>query len=237
MGFLRKVGKKIKKGVKKLFGSKFGKILGGIGLAMLFWGGASSLFNGQGWWKGVGDTLKSMNPFAKSDLTSAVETVGAEATKTATTTSTAVGTGAETLKSEALAGATESVTTGIGSSSTRTLTDIPFSELDVGQKLAKAGVETVEFFTPSKDFVADVTKGALTSLAVQAAQGKQEIPFQAGQVQPNIGGSGEPPQSMILAEVKNQIPQLNNVNTFQDLSRNTFYGTLDPHFLAQFARG
>ena len=35
MGFLRKVGKKIKKGVKKLFSSKFGKILGGIGLSMI----------------------------------------------------------------------------------------------------------------------------------------------------------------------------------------------------------
>ena len=29
MGFLRKVGKKIKKGLKKVFGGKFGKIIGG----------------------------------------------------------------------------------------------------------------------------------------------------------------------------------------------------------------
>ena len=40
MGFLRKVGKKIKKGLKIVFGGKFGKIIGGIGLALSFWNGA-----------------------------------------------------------------------------------------------------------------------------------------------------------------------------------------------------
>ena len=231
MGFLRKVGKKIKKGVKKLFGSKFGKIIGGIGLSMLFWGGASSMFSGQGWWNGVGDALKNMNPFAKPDLTSAVNEVGTVATDTV------VGTGADTLKSEALAGAAESVKTGIGSSSTRTLTDIPFSELDLGQKIAKAGVETAEFLTPAspKEFAGDITKGALTALAVQAAQGTPVDEGGYGNVQPNIGGAGEPPQAAILAEVQNQIPQLSNVNTFQDLNRQVLYGTLDPHFLANFS--
>ena len=231
MGFLRKVGKKIKKGVKKLFGSKFGKIIGGIGLSMLFWGGASSMFSGQGWWKGVGDTLKNMNPFAKPDLTSAVNEVGTVATDTV------VGTGADTLKSEALAGAAESVKTGIGSSSTRTLTDIPFSELDLGQKIAKVGVETKEFLMPAspKEFAGDITKGALTALAVQAAQGTPVDEGGYGNVQPNIGGAGEPPQAAILAEVQNQIPQLSNVNTFQDLNRQVLYGTLDPHFLSNFS--
>ena len=231
MGFLRKVGKKIKKGVKKLFGSKFGKIIGGIGLSMLFWGGASSMFSGQGWWNGVGDALKNMNPFAKPDLTSAVNEVGTVATDTV------VGTGADTLKSEALAGAAESVKTGIGSSSTRTLTDIPFSELDLGQKIAKVGVETKEFLMPAspKEFAGDITKGALTALAVQAAQGTPVDEGGYGNVQPNIGGAGEPPQAAILAEVQNQIPQLSNVNTFQDLNRQVLYGTLDPHFLSNFS--
>ena len=229
MGFLRKVGKKIKNGVKKLFGSKFGKILGGIGLSMIFWGGASSLFSGQGWWKGVGETIKGMNPFANPDLSSTVQQVGEAATDTV------VGTGADTLKSEALAGAAESVKTGIGSSSTRTLTDIPFSELDLGQKVAKVGVETAEFLTPAspKEFAGDITKGALTALAVQAAQGTPVDEGGYGAVQPNIGG--EPPQSAILAEVQNQIPQMTNVNTFQDLNRQVLYGTLDPHFLANFS--
>jgi len=40
---------------------------------------------------------------------------------------------------------------------------------------------------------------------------------------------------MLMAEVKNQMPQLASVNTFQDLNRQVLYGTLDPHFLANFS--
>jgi len=231
MGFLRKVGKKIKKGVKKLFGSKFGKILGGIGLAMMFWGGANAMFGNTKWFQGLKTNISKMNPFAKPDLTSAVNEVGTAATETI------VGTGAETVKSEALAGAAESVQAGlqVGKETTRALTDIPFSELDVGQKIAKAGAETLEFVTPSKDFAADVTKGTLTALAVGAAQGTPVDEGGYGAVQPNIGGAGEPSQAMLMAEVKNQIPTVSGTN-FLDLHKEAFYGTLHPNFLAQFGR-
>ena len=73
MGFLRKVGKKIKKGVSKLLGGKFGKILGGIGLAMMFWGGASALFGNQGWFQGLKTNLAKMNPFGSQSITQASE--------------------------------------------------------------------------------------------------------------------------------------------------------------------
>ena len=72
MGFLRKVGKKIKKGVKKLMGGKFGKILGGIGLALTFWGGANALFSGQGWFDGLTKNLKNMKPFGDSTIGDAI---------------------------------------------------------------------------------------------------------------------------------------------------------------------
>ncbi len=229
MGFLRKVGKKIKKGVKKLFGSKFGKILGGIGLAMMFWGGANAMFGNTKWFQGLKTNISKMNPFAKPDLTSAVNEVGTVATDTV------VGTGAETVKSEALAGAAESVKAGlqVGKDATRTLTDIPFSELDLGQKVAKAGAETLEFVTPSKDFGADVAKGTLTALAVSAAQGTPVDEGGYGNVQPNIGG--EPAQAVMMAEVKNQIPTIQS-KSFLDLYREPMYGTLSPNFLAQFGQ-
>ena len=74
MGFLRKVGRKIKKGVKKLFGGKFGKILGGIGLSMMFWGGAKALFGGQGgWFDSLSSKLKDMKPFGDTSVTSTIE--------------------------------------------------------------------------------------------------------------------------------------------------------------------
>tara|TARA_R100000426_G_C4824658_1_gene112167 strand:+ start:1370 stop:2212 length:843 start_codon:yes stop_codon:yes gene_type:complete len=46
MGFLRKVGRKIKKGVKKLFSTKLGRIVGGIGLYMMMGAAAKRL---SGW--------------------------------------------------------------------------------------------------------------------------------------------------------------------------------------------
>ena len=46
MGFLRKVGRKVKKGVKKLFSTKLGRIVGSIGLYMIMGAAAKSL---SGW--------------------------------------------------------------------------------------------------------------------------------------------------------------------------------------------
>lgn len=46
MGFLRKVGRKIKKGVKKLFSSKIGSFIGGIALSMIMGPVISRAFNG-----------------------------------------------------------------------------------------------------------------------------------------------------------------------------------------------
>lgn len=71
MGFLRKIGRKIKKGVKKLMGGKFGKLLGGIGLAMTFMGGANALFSGNPLFESVRETMGKMNPFKSNSLTEA----------------------------------------------------------------------------------------------------------------------------------------------------------------------
>ena len=75
MGFLRKVGRKIKKGVKKLFSSKIGRILGGIGLSMIFWGGANALFGQTQWFQSMQTGLNKLNPFSKGDVTSAVNEI------------------------------------------------------------------------------------------------------------------------------------------------------------------
>ena len=71
MGFLRKVGRKIKKKVYKLFGSKFGKIIGGIGLSMMFFGGAQALFSNKPWWKGFSERLQNTRLFGKNNLADA----------------------------------------------------------------------------------------------------------------------------------------------------------------------
>jgi len=55
MGFLRKVGRKIKKGVKKLFSTKLGGLIGGIAISMMLgpllgraWNGLKGAFTGTG---------------------------------------------------------------------------------------------------------------------------------------------------------------------------------------------
>jgi len=81
MGKLRKIGKKISRGLNKVFGKKLGKIIGGIGLSMLFFGGAQALFGNQAWFKGMTSTLDKMNPFTESTVTGSVDTVTNEMVK------------------------------------------------------------------------------------------------------------------------------------------------------------
>jgi hypothetical protein len=229
MGFLRKKFKQIKKKVKKLLSGKFGKILGGIGLAMMFWGGANALFGQQKWFQGLKTNLNKMNPFAKGDVTSAVEVAGN------TVADTAVAGGTETLKSQALTGAAESAKAGIELAKTTsgTLTDIPFSQLDLGQKIAKVGVETKDFLLPDVssvgEFAADVTKSVGQQYVMGALQGEPEEQTAGFGRMPQVG-SFEAPQASYVAEVRNQIPNFQATN-FNQLNQSLFYGTLSPQYL------
>ena len=78
MGKLRKIGRKIQRGLNKIFGKKLGNIIGGIGLSMLFFGGAQALFGNQAWFKSMTSTLDKMNPFTDSTVTGSVEKVSNE---------------------------------------------------------------------------------------------------------------------------------------------------------------
>jgi hypothetical protein len=76
MGFLRKVGRKIKKKVNKLFGSKFGKIIGGIGLSLILGPLVSRAFNGiSGFFtKGATDAATKVATDVVTDATTDVVT-------------------------------------------------------------------------------------------------------------------------------------------------------------------
>ena len=99
MGFLRKIGRKIKKGVKKLFSSKIGSFIGSIGLSMMMGPIISKAFNGI---KGV--------------FTGATQ-AGTQAATTAATTGTTAGAGAtatsEAVKSVAVEGAKDVAAKGV----------------------------------------------------------------------------------------------------------------------------
>jgi hypothetical protein len=235
MGFFRKKFKQIKKKIKKLLGGKFGKILGGLGMAMMFWGGANALFGKTNWFKGLKTNLNKMNPFAKGDITSAVEVAGK------TVTDTAVAGGTETLKSQALAGAAESAKAGIELAKTTsgTLTDIPFSQLDLGQKIAKVGVETKDFLLPDVssvgEFAADVTRSMGQQYVIGALEGEPEVRTAGFGKTPETVNVFEPAQDAILRQVQSQIPNLQATN-FNQLNQSLYYGTLSPHYVAEQAR-
>ena len=97
--------------------------------------------------------------------------------------------------------------------------------------LKKVGVETKEFLLPkgSMDtFVPDVAKSALGTVAVGKIMEEEEQTAGFGRM-PSVG-SMEAPQSAYVAEVRNQMPNLQATN-FNQLNQSLFYGTLSPQYL------
>lgn len=255
MGFLRKVGRKIKRGAKKLLGGKFGKILGGLGLTMMFFGGANALFGNQKWFQGLKTNLNKVNPFAKGDVTGAVESATQALDPTTAVESVAkvvdptkavsstpsLGLTTEPLstlpsKKEILAGAeaTAKGTLTGGDYSSKYLTKTSFADLDtLGQKIKKAGLETKEFLTPDasslKEFGGEAAKSVVGAVAVNAVMGEDNEQTAGFGRMPSVG-SMEAPQSSYLAEVRTQVPNLQATN-FNQLNQSLFYGTLSPQYL------
>jgi len=203
MGKLRKIGRKISKSLNKLFGSKFSKIIGGIGLSMMFFGGANALFGNQKWFQGLKTNLDKMNPFAKGDVTSAVETVAEVSGQDS------LGVGENLLPGEAEVITGETVSKGASAV-------VDKSKGNILSSLKES------------EFIPDVLTGAGTSLAISAVQGEPEEPFISGGIasQPQMEAS----QNAYLAEVQNQMPQYQGTN-FQNLNQSLFYGTLSPDYL------
>ena len=203
MGFLRKVGRKIKKKVNKLFGSKFGKIIGGIGLSMMFFGGAQALFGKSPWWKGFSERLQNTKLFGKNNIADAVETVA----EVSGQDSLGKGTGLFPGEAEVITGETVSK----GASAV-----VDKSKGNILSSLKES------------EFIPDVAKGLTTSLALSAVQGEPEEPFISGGIAPQP--AMEASQNAYLAEVQNQMPQYQGTN-FQNLNQSLFYGTLSPDYL------
>jgi len=103
MGFLRKIGRKFKKGIKKLFSSKIGAFIGGVAISMMLGPLVSRAWNG----------LKSVAGFGQKAVTQAtVNTASTQAataaaqTGSATTSQIASGTDALSKKLTSITGGT-----------------------------------------------------------------------------------------------------------------------------------
>ena len=243
MGFLRKVGRKIKKGIKKLFSSKFGALIGGIGLSMMLGPVISRAFNGiKGFFtKGVADT-----------------TAG-QITTTATTSSGGAGVGGAAVVDNTVTGAVEKVVNvddllidfegGVGLKGDASLggdiaskvasavdkgptigQEIRQNFVNLGEGIREFGQDPIgktgEYL--GEDFIPDTARGVAGTLAVGAIQGEPEEQFISGGVasQP----MSENAQGAYLSEVQNQIPNLPATN-FQQLNQSLLFGTLSPQYL------
>lgn len=83
-----------------------------------------------------------------------------------------------------------------------------------------------EYF--GNQFLPDVATGVTTSLITSSVLGDGEAPFVGGGVQPQP--SMEAAQGAYVAEVQNQIPQMQGMD-FNQLNQSLFYGTLSPQWL------
>ena len=241
MGFLRKVGRKIKKKVNKLFGSKFGKIIGGIGLSLLLGPLVSRTFNGiKGFFtKGATKTVTDV-------ATDAATKVATDATNVAVVDNTVSGAieklinvddllidfeGGVGLKGDASLGG--DIASKVASAAAKG----PTLGQEVRQNIVNLG-EGIKEFTQNPiqktneflgdNFIADTARSTGASLALSAIQGEPEEQFISSGVspQPDMVAS----QNAYLAEVQNQIPDYQGF-TFQNLNNSMLVGTLSPQFL------
>ena len=259
MGKLRKIGRKIKKGVKKLFSSKIGRFLGTIALMYLVPMAADKLFTGFGnlfqgkTWAGASGKVTTEAVSASVGST-AGSTVGSTAGSTVgSTAGSAVGSTAGSAASGTgisaggldiqLVGSKDLLRPDLSSVIGDVAADETFSTkianfmTDLPGKIKEAPGKSFEYVT-GPEFVPDIAKGALTATATSALMGQPEEPFYSKGVQPYMG------EALSTAAKENYIADISP--SFRNLTGQTptsigqvknagFYGPNDPNFFGQLA--
>ena len=247
MGFLRKVGRKIKKGVKKLFSSKIGSFIGSIALSMIMGPVISRAFNGI---KGVftGAAQKGTETLVQEGVQKVVEEKTADVATKGVIDNTVTGAmekvvADNTMTNDLLLQAQEGLRGQAAEAAKVTVGDItiakPSTSLgqEIRQSFADFGTGVREFAGDplgktkeyiGDEFIPDVTRSVGTSLALGAIQGEPEQPFISGGVAPQP--AMEVAQNAYMSTVQSQIPNL-PVTNFQQLNQSLLYGTLSPQYL------
>jgi len=262
MGFLRKVGRKVKKGVKKLFSTKLGRIVGSIGLYMIMGAAAKSL---SGWAQSTFGQAASQAG-TKAAVQTGTDVVSREVAgkaiesgiTNAATNSEAANIAFNAIETGVKEGTTDlimkpNLTDAVndvgkqildpidtkalletGREASRTLTDIPFSELDFGKKIQKVGVETKDYFAKRlpEDYIEDTTASLATGAIVSALSPEPEEPFISAGVAPRPQTTAA--QGAYMQEIAPQFMAANNTTrlpNFNQLMQQNMYGTGTPQAL------
>ena len=221
MGFLRKVGRKIKKGVKKLFSSPLGSILGSMAINFMF--------------PGIGQTFNNLFEGAKGALGFGTEKVvekGAEKM-----VEEVVKKGAEKGVEEGVKELSANVITDTATTSGATLTETLKKNfidrpIQAGKDFIDAPFKTTkEFISPDGEFIPDVAQSLTTSALLGSFQGEPDEPFYSKGVSQQL--SSVPSQEQVLSTVNSQVPQL-NIKSFDEMSKSLYYGVLSPQWLANY---
>jgi len=221
MGFLRKVGRKIKKGVKKLFSSPLGSILGSMAINLMF--------------PGIGQTFNNLFEGAKGALGFGTEKVvekGAEKM-----VEEVVKKGAEKGVEEGVKELSANVITDTATTSGATLTETLKKNfidrpIQAGKDFIDAPFKTTkEFISPDGEFIPDVAQSLTTSALLGSFQGEPDEPFYSKGVSQQL--SSVPSQEQVLSTVNSQVPQL-NIKSFDEMSKSLYYGVLSPQWLANY---
>jgi hypothetical protein len=250
MGFLRKIGRKIKKGVKKLFSSKIGSFIGSIALGMIMGPVVSRAFNGI---KGVftGAAQKGTETLVQEGVQKVVEEGAKETIKDTTVNivSDSVTGSLEKLSdtsdlfvdfgskgSVGLKG--EATTAALKEKIVSTAATGPTVGQQIRQNFVNLGTGVKDFasdpFGKTKeyvggDFIPDVARSVGQQYVMGAIQGEPEEQTAGFGRMPQVG-SMEASQNAYVAEVRNQIPNLQATN-FNQLNQSLLYGTLSPQYL------
>lgn len=219
MGFLRKVGRKIKKGVKKLFSSSLGSIVGGIALSMMFGPMVERVFQG-------GATAvpgKVAEEAGKKVVEEGAKKVAEEGAKKV------VEEGAKQVATDAVV--SDTVTGAVEKNFAQQLgTNLKKGAMDIGKGIKEFAVDPIgktgEYL--SGNFIPDVAKGVVGSVATQAIIGDPEEPFVSGGIMPQP--AQEQAQNAYVQTVQSQVPSMQGMN-FQQMNQSLLYGTLSPQYL------
>jgi len=215
MGFLRKVGRKIKKGVKKLFSSSLGSLVGGIALSMMFGPMVERIFQGGATAVPgkVGEEVgkKVAEEAGKKAVEEGAKQVATEAAKSEIVDSTVTGAIEKNFAQQ------------LG-------TNLKKGAMDIGKGIKEFAVDPIgktgEYI--SGDFIPDVAQGVLGSVATQAIIGDPEEPFISGGIMPQP--AQEQAQNAYVQAVQSQVPSMQGMN-FQQMNQSLLYGTLSPQYL------
>ena len=234
MGFLRKVGRKIKKGAKKLFSSPFGSILGSMAINFMF-PGIGQTFNKV--FKGATEALGFGAKEAVKEVgKEAVKEVGKEVVKEAGKEAVKE-VGKETLiqgtKIQDVLNANDLVNTASTSGTTLTETmkknfiDKPIKGV---QNFISSPIQTTKDFI-GPDFAGDVATSVTTSSLLGAFE--EDYVDEGGYGRVAAPLSSTPSQSQVLSTVNSQVPQL-NIKSFEQMNQSLYYGVLSPQWLANY---